>query len=688
MAAHSFSLSALCIMIITFLIFQSIPVAASLSFTFSNFSNTSELFFDRNATLSNNIIQLTAELASMGRATYYRPMSLWDEKSRNLTDFTTHFAFSIDSQNQRRYGDGITFFLAPVGSRIPRNATKGGTLGLTTDEQQWNSTDNPFVAVEFDVYESNYDPVGDHVGIDLSSMISVANVSWLGANTSVMKGLRNDAWITYHSSSKNLSVIFTALSNNRTINQSLSYIVDLRDYLPPNVTFGFSGSTGNRSAICSIYSWGFNTSLELHETLTDLINQAPSSSDNKGMLIGLLVGGALVVCVGILALAYYRKRRNGEEDEDEITFDDTMDGEFERGTGPKKFSYHSLAKATKNFAEEQKLGEGGFGVVYRGFLRTLNCDVAVKRISRTSKQGVKEYASEVKIITRLRHRNLVQLLGWCHEKNDLLLVYEYMQNGSLDSHLFRGKSLLTWPIRYKIAQGLASSLVYLHEACEQCVVHRDIKSSNVTLDSNFIAKLADFGLARLVDHEKGGQTTVFAGTLGYMAPECITTGQASKESDVYSFGIVSLEIAGGRKVIDPNFDESRMRLLQWVWSLYGTGELLQAADPKLCGDYDEQELQRLMIVGLWCAHPDKTFRPSIRQAIHVLTLEAPLPILPPTMPVATYYPPLNMSTAALAMAYGQTVWKHRPGESSGNQNNESSSNASTDSTFQSVLYPR
>ncbi|XP_017249115.2 L-type lectin-domain containing receptor kinase IX.1-like [Daucus carota subsp. sativus] len=406
------------------------------------------------------------------------------------------------------------------------------------------------------------------------------------------------------------------------------------------------------------------------------------------MLIGFLVGGALAVCVGILALAYYRKRRNGEEDGDEITFDDTMDGEFERGTGPKKFSYHSLAKATKNFAEEQKLGEGGFGVVYRGFLRALNCDVAVKRVSRTSKQGVKEYASEVKIITRLRHRNLVQLLGWCHEKNDLLLVYEYMQNGSLDSHLFRGKSLLTWPIRYKIAQGLASALVYLHEACEQCVVHRDIKSSNVTLDSNFIAKLADFGLARLVDHEKGEQTTVFAGTLGYMAPECITTGQASKESDVYSFGIVSLEIAGGRKVIDPNFDESRMRLLQWVWSLYGTGELLQAADPKLCGDYDEQELQRLLIVGLWCAHPDKTFRPSIRQAIHVLTLEAPLPILPPTMPVATYYPPLNMSTAALAMAYGHTVWKHRPGESSGNQNNESSSNASTDSTFQSVLYPR
>ncbi|XP_074326030.1 L-type lectin-domain containing receptor kinase IX.1-like isoform X2 [Apium graveolens] len=602
MAAHGSNLhlvSSIYTIIHTLLIFQTIPFAASLSFTFNNFSpNIGNISFDRNATLSSNTIQLTADLASMGRATYSQPMNLWDDTSRNLTDFTTHFSFMINSQNRTKYGDGIAFFLAPVGSKIPRTATKGGSLGLTTDEQQLNSTDNPFVAVEFDVY-----------------------------------------------------------TNPR-----------------------------NQSAICSIYSWGFNTSLELHESY--LFDQAQSSSNDKGKLIGIVVGGAIVLSVGVLALAYYKKRKNRDEDEDEITFDDTMDGEFERGTGPKKFSYNALARATKNFAEEQKLGEGGFGVVYRGFLRVLNSDVAVKRVSRTSKQGLKEYASEVRIITRLRHRNLVQLLGWCHEKSDLLLVYEYMPNGSLDSHLFKGKSLLTWPIRQKIAQGLASALLYLHEEWEQCVVHRDIKPSNVMLDSNFITKLGDFGLARLVDHEKGGQTTALAGTMGYMAPECITTGKASKESDVYSFGIVALEIACGRKVIEPNFDDSQMRLLQSVWSLYGTGELLQAADPKLCGDYDEQEMQRLMIVGLWCAHPDKNLRPSIRQAIHVLNLEAPLPILPPTMPVATYYAPLNMTLAPLAIAYGQNVWKHRPGESSGNYNTQSSSYASIDSTAPSVLFPR
>ncbi|KAL8264700.1 hypothetical protein R6Q59_022830 [Mikania micrantha] len=142
---------------------------------------------------------------------------------------------------------------------------------------------------------------------------------------------------------------------------------------------------------------------------------------------------------------------------------------------------------------------------------------------------MKEYASDVRIISRLRHGNLVQLIGWCHQKGELLLVYEYMENGSLDSHLFKHKSLLTWGTRYKIAHGLASALLYLHEEWEQCVLHRDIKSSNVMLDSNFNTKLGDFGLAKLVDHDKGSQTTMLAGTLGYMALECLITGRATKE---------------------------------------------------------------------------------------------------------------------------------------------------------------
>ncbi|KAL7199706.1 hypothetical protein ACSBR2_021915 [Camellia fascicularis] len=176
----------------------------------------------------------------------------------------------------------------------------------------------------------------------------------------------------------------------------------------------------------------------------------------------------------------------------------STDNDFEAGTGPKRFSYRELFHATNKFVN--KLGQGEFGEVYRGFLKESKSNVAVKRRSKGSIQGPKEYTSKVKIISRLRHTNLVQLLGWCHDKKELLLVYDFMENGSLDYHLFKEKSLLTWVMRYKIAQGLASALLYLHEEWERCVLHRDVKSSIVMLDSNFNAKLGDFRLARLVDH--------------------------------------------------------------------------------------------------------------------------------------------------------------------------------------------
>ena len=265
-------------------------------------------------------------------------------------------------------------------------------------------------------------------------------------------------------------------------------------------------------------------------------------------------------------------------------------------------------------------------------------EVAVKRVSKGSKQGKKEYISEVKIISRLRHKNLVKLIGWCHENGELLLVYEFMPNGSLDSYLFGEKLTLPWNERHKIAMGLASALFYLHDESEQCVVHRDIKSSNVLLDSEFNAKLGDFGLARFVDHELGMQTTALAGTMGYLAPECAISGKASKESDVYSFGVVSLEISCGRRPTVGNTEPNKARLIEWVWDLYGKSQLLEAIDKKISTEFDEEQIVSLMVVGLWCCHPEPTLRPTIKQVINVLSFETPLPKLPPKMPVPMYFP--------------------------------------------------
>ncbi|CAL5438444.1 unnamed protein product [Camellia sinensis] len=403
-----------------------------------------------------------------------------------------------------------------------------------------------FVAVEFDTFPNVWDPSETHVGIDINSITSNVTSVW---HTNITYGKENEAWISYNSSSKNLSVVFTGYKDNNIIKTSLSFLVDLREHLPEWVTIGFLAGTGNLYENHIVKSWSFNSSLQINVPASPSPSPSPSPSsilipspnatssprkkggNNKNALVvGLSVGSVVLVAgFALFGFVKWKKSRAPEEDGENIAPDMSMDDEFDAGIGPKKFSYAELFHATNNFADEQKLGKGGFGGVYKGFLRESNSYVAVKRISKGSKQGIKEYASEVKIISRLRHRNLVQLLGWCHDKNELLLVYEFMENGSLDNHLFNEKSVLTWAVRYKIAQGLASALLYLHEGWEQCVVHRDVKSNNVMLDSNFNTKLGDFGLARFVDHGKNMQTTILAGTRGYMAPEYLVTGKASKE---------------------------------------------------------------------------------------------------------------------------------------------------------------
>ncbi|XWS54608.1 hypothetical protein CRYUN_Cryun10bG0103400 [Craigia yunnanensis] len=468
------------------------------------------------------------------------------------------------------------------------------------------------VAVEFDTYQNDWDPSDNHIGININSIRSVANITW---NTNIKNGSKEHAWITYDSRTRNLSVFLTYLENPIfSRKSSLSYEVNLSEVLPEWVTVGFSSATGYRIEIHNILSWEFNSTK---------LSAGPDNQGgvNIGLIVGGVVGGSFV--------------------------DDSMDHEFEHGTGPKRFSFAKLVRATKNFTEEGKLGEGGFGGVYKGFRSSLNLSIAVKRVSKMSKQGKKEYRAEVKITSKLRHKNLVQFIGWCHEKGEFLLIYEFMPNGSLDSHLFGGKSPLSWALRYKIALGLASALLYLHEEWEQSVIHRDIKSSNVMLDSNFNARLGDFGLARLMDQELGIKTRRPAGTFGYMAPEYVSEGKASKASDVYSFGVVALEIACGRRSIESKTEkEAEISLLDWVWSSYENGRIVNVANKKLYMDFDWEQMERLMIVGLWCAHPDCSFRPSIRQALQVLNFEAPLPNLPNTMPVPKYDIPATSSSSS------------------------------------------
>ncbi|KAG8046383.1 hypothetical protein GUJ93_ZPchr0008g14157 [Zizania palustris] len=240
---------------------------------------------------------------------------------------------------------------------------------------------------------------------------------------------------------------------------------------------------------------------------------------------------------------------------------------------------------------------------------------------------------------------------------------ELVPNRSLDIHLHDhgNGTFLTWPMRIRIVLGLGSALLYLHEEWEQCVVHRDIKPSNVMLDESFNAKLGDFGLARFIDHAVGMQTmTAVSGTPGYVDPECVITGRASAESDIYSFGVVLLEVACGRRPLRPVSllgceKDGVFRLVEWAWDLYGQGAVLTAADERLNGDYDAAEMERVIGVGFWCAHPDPSARPSIRAAMAALQFSGQLPVLPPKMPVPTYAPPVTSLDGLFASSTGTSL---------------------------------
>ncbi|KAI3961296.1 hypothetical protein MKX01_007010 [Papaver californicum] len=601
----------------------------SISFDFPNFSpNDRRINFQGDSVVAGNTIQLTRNSTgdslaqSVGRATYTQPIQLWDAPTGRFADFSTHFSFTIIGlKNSTSYGDGITFFLARDGSTDPPSSSDDGGLALFSTSAPENTSESNTVAVEFDTFKNTWDPSADHVGINVNSIVSVANVSL--QKNSMKDGRRANAWVTYNATTKNLSVFLT-YDNNPVFqeqNPILFHIVDLSKALPKQIMVGFSSSMGSGVEIHKILSWQFNSTFQGDSALPGSV---PDYSERRrNFWLGLIIGGGVLSCGLVFAIRLNNKINKANS----YQRTNTMDDEFEKGTGPKRFSSRELVYATRNFNEEEKLGQGGFGGVYKGVLGDKS--VAVKRISKGSQQGKKEYQSEVKVISQLRHRNLVQLIGWCHERNELLLVYEFMPNRSLDKHLFQGNNyVLNWQFRYKIALGLASVLVYLHEEWEQCVVHRDIKSSNIMLDSDFNAKLGDFGLARFVDHALSCKTTVIAGTKGYIAPECLITAKSSKESDVYSFGIVALEIACGRKPVQSTGE----LLVDWVWDFYGRGKLLEAADKNLRKQYNESEMEHLMVVGLWCSLPDSKLRPSATQVINVLKFGSSLPNLIPMLP--------------------------------------------------------
>ena len=288
------------------------------------------------------------------------------------------------------------------------------------------------------------------------------------------------------------------------------------------------------------------------------------------------------------------------------------------------FPFRELAAATRNFRAECLLGEGGFGRVYKGHLETINQTVAIKQLDRNGLQGNREFLVEVLMLSLLHHPNLVNLIGYCADGDQRLLVYEYMPLGSLEDHLHDispGKKRLDWSTRMKIAAGAAKGLEYLHDKANPPVIYRDLKCSNILLGEGYDPKLSDFGLAKVGPvGENTHVSTRVMGTYGYCAPEYAMTGQLTLKSDVYSFGVVLLEIITGRKAIDNSKCAAEQNLVAWAKPLFkDRRKFTQMADPMLQGQYPSRGIYQALAVAAMCVQEQANMRPVIADVVTALS---------------------------------------------------------------------
>ncbi|KAJ0228696.1 Protein kinase domain-containing protein [Hirschfeldia incana] len=340
--------------------------------------------------------------------------------------------------------------------------------------------------------------------------------------------------------------------------------------------------------------------------------------------VAVVIGVAIVVIVGLICFFLWKLKRK-RDIETPITVevsDNNTSPLHQLDQGVKMFSYEQLVKATDDFASTNLLGRGGFGYVHKGVLED-GTEVAVKKLKEGSRQGDGEFQAEIQSISRVHHRNLVSLVGYCISGSQRLLVYEFVPNKTLEFHLRdRERPVLEWEKRIKIALGSAKGLAFLHEDCNPRIIHRDIKSANILIDDTFEAKVADFGLARSALDDESHVTTRVMGTRGYMAPDYASSGQLSEKSDVFSFGVVLLELITGRKPIvssaddvDILVDTAKPMMLQ---ALSNGGNFFDGlVDPRLL-DYDANEMMRVIACASASVCSSARDRPKMSQIVRVL----------------------------------------------------------------------
>ncbi|PAN09389.1 hypothetical protein PAHAL_2G019300 [Panicum hallii] len=608
------------------------------SFVFSGFGGAKNLILDGTAAVtSEGILELTNnEPGVKGHAFYRTPLQFKDSPNGTAQSFSLAFVVAILSATSYMSTDGMAFVIAP--GKNFSNASPAQYLGLLDSHSTGpaNASRNHFLAVELDTIKNDefQDMDDNHVGVDVNALSSVesSSAAFYDDKDGTLKNLSlistdgklMQVWVDYDGEAKQINVTLAPMGVAKPSKPLLSNTTDLSAVITEHAYAGFSAATGPIKSRHCVLAWSFAMNGPApaidFKKMPRLPNPGPRTL-MKVLKIALPAAALVIMaaCIAVFVIVQ-RKLAYAELREDwEVEF------------GPHRFSYKELFKATEGFKSKHLLGAGGFGKVYKGVLPKSKSEVAVKRVSHDSSQGIKEFVSEVVSIGHLRHRNLVQLLGYCRRKGELLLVYDYMPNGSLDKYLYgeENKPLLEWSQRFQIIKDVASGLFYLHEKWEQVVIHRDIKASNVLLDGGMIAHLGDFGLARLYDHGTDLQTTHVVGTMGYIAPELSRTGKASPLTDVFAFGTFLLEVTCGRRPVSNSVQHGRAMLVDRVLEYWHRGALEETVDSRLQGNYNVDEAGMVLTLGLMCSHPFPSERPTMRQVMQYLDGDAPLPELTP-----------------------------------------------------------
>ncbi|GAV60068.1 Pkinase domain-containing protein/LRRNT_2 domain-containing protein/LRR_8 domain-containing protein [Cephalotus follicularis] len=354
-------------------------------------------------------------------------------------------------------------------------------------------------------------------------------------------------------------------------------------------------------------------SMNLNGSQTALLSTRPTSH-KVALAFGLSIGCVSLIILVFGLLLWWRRRR------DQQIFFNVKDRHHEEISlgNLRRFQFRELQVATNNFSSKRILGKGGFGNVYKGIFQD-GTNVAVKRLKDGNAIGGEiQFQTEVEMISLAVHRNLLRLYGFCITPTEKLLVYPYMSNGSVASRL-KGKPVLDWGTRKRIALGAARGLLYLHEQCDPKIIHRDVKAANILLDDYFEAVVGDFGLAKLLDHQDSHVTTAVRGTVGHIAPEYLSTGQSSEKTDVFGFGILLLELITGQRALEfSKAANQKGAMLDWVKKLHQEKKLELLVDKDLKNNYDRIELEEMVQVALLCTQYLPGFRPKMSEVVRML----------------------------------------------------------------------